>query len=433
VTKSEIGIHRALTLVLLSQLLASAVLVVVMASRSPINAHPDEDLHLAAGEYFVRHWVSPPVGAPGTARAYSHYGMSYLDSGDIVYWFLGKAAALGQGLGASPQASMRGFQVLLYLILVSWVLVRARTFVPALGFLLLTPQIWYVFSYVNGDALPFLLLAGVMLEFGWPESGARRYLDGASPRPSAGIVGVGALLGLLALSKLNYLVTLGFVAYVLVWLKRDTTSWKLLAIPLVVAAAIALPWVCHHALVNDFQTGRRVLEHAEKVAAPEMTPSMYANLNAFPFVGLRAKGVPLTLLFTRLNWLDLSFQSFSGLYGWMRIFAKPWVYATFAVLDALLVSVLVFPVLLRGLRSARFLLAGVLGVTGLVLVQSVYQSWVRDFQAQGRYLFPALPVLFFYWRQCEEPSLRRLALLVTALLGGLSLFSFGFVGLVNLA
>jgi hypothetical protein len=76
--------------------LASAVLVGVMAVRSPINAHPDEVLHLVAGQYFREHWLPPPVG-----------GTSYLDEADIVYWAFGKALALGNGLRLAPSTAMR--------------------------------------------------------------------------------------------------------------------------------------------------------------------------------------------------------------------------------------------------------------------------------------------------------------------------------------
>lgn len=90
------GAQRSLAVVLLLQLALSAVVVVLMAVRSPINAHPDETLHLDAGRYFVDNWLPPPVGAPDSAASYSKYGRSYVDEGDIVYWMFGAAAALGE-------------------------------------------------------------------------------------------------------------------------------------------------------------------------------------------------------------------------------------------------------------------------------------------------------------------------------------------------
>ena len=68
-----------------------------------------------------------------------------------------------------------------------------------------------------------------------------------------------------------------------------------------------------------------------------------------------------------------------------------------------------------------------------MVAQSLYRSWTVNFQGQGRYLFPILPMLFFYWRQVEERALRTPALLVTALLGTLSLLSFALIGLAKLA
>lgn len=425
-------VQRALAAVLLVQLLVSTVLVLLMAAKSPINAHPDEFHHLLAGEYFHNHWLPPPVGALETAATYSPYGISYLDEGDVVYWAFGKAAALGERIGLAPPASMRVFQVLLYVILVAWVILRSKTFIPALGFLLLTPQVWYVFSYINGDALPFLLLTGLVLELGWPESGIRAFLRGGHARPTAGVCVVGGLLGLLLLSKRNYLAGIVFVGYVLLWLRWDMTHWKRIAIPVVVAAAVALPWSSYHGWINDFQTGTRVVEYSERVAAPEKKPSASASPSSFPYLALRAKGVPLSALVTTLDWPGLSFRSFSGVYGGMSVVAVPWIYRVFGGLDAMLLAVLVLPVAVRGSRRGRLLLVGVLVSAVGVFAQSLYRSWVVDFQAQGRYLFPILPMLFFFWRQCEELALRVPALLVAACLGTFSLLSFTLIGLGSL-
>jgi hypothetical protein len=426
-----VEVQRALAVVLVLQLLVSAVLVVLMAMRSPINAHPDELLHFVAGLYFREHWLPPAVAAPDTVRTYSHWGYSYLDHADIVYWAFGKATVLGEGWGLAAPTMMRGLQMLLYWGLVAWAIVRARTFTPALGFLLLTPQVWYVFSYINGDALPFALLTVLVIELGWPDSSVRSFLKGAQARPTPGVFVVGGLLGLLALSKLNYLVSLGFLGWVLLWLRKEVVHWTRAALLVLVAAAIALPWATYHGWVNDFQTGQKVAEYAEKVAVPELKPSGRGP-HSFPLIRLRAKGVPLSVVLVDLNWLGRSFQSFCGRYGWMSVAAEPSVYRAFGGLYAALLAILILPVALRGTRRAQLLLLGVLIFAGLVLGQSIYRSWVHTFQEQGRYLFPVLPMLFFYWRQCEAVSLRIPALLVTALLGMHSLLSFALVGLGNL-
>jgi len=430
---SAVDWERALTVVLVLELVASAVLVAVMAVGSPINAHPDEVLHLSAGQYFREHWLPPPVGAAETATTYSKYGISYLDEADIVYWAFGKAEALGMGLGLEPPAAMRWFQVALYWGLVAWLIFRARTFSPALGFLLLTPQVWYVFSYVNGDALPFTLLTLVLVELGWPDSGVRSFLSGAQARPGVAVFVVGGLLGLLALSKLNYLVSIVFVGWVFLWLGTEARRWKRAAFVALIAGAIALPWATYHGWVNDFHTGQKMVEQAERVAAPNMKPSALTSQTSFPFMALRAKGVSLWDVLMTLNWVGLSFRSFCGLYGWMSIAAPPWIYDVFGGLYASLLALLILPVALRGSSRAWLLLTGALVCAALVLAQSVYRSWVFDFQGQGRYLFPILPMLFFYWRQSDATALRRPALVVAVLLGAVGLLSFTVIGLGSLA
>ncbi|HYS19370.1 MAG TPA: DUF2142 domain-containing protein [Candidatus Binatia bacterium] len=425
--------QRPLAVVLLLQLAVSVVLVALMAARSPINAHPDETLHLDAGRYFVDHWLPPPVGAPDAAAAYSKYGRSYVDEGDIVYWLFGAAAALGESLGLASPFAMRWFQVSLYCGLAAWTIVRARQFAPAWAFLVLTPQVWYVFSYINGDALPFALLTVLLMELSWPDSPVRAFLSGADARPTAGVFVVGGLLGLLALSKLNYMIGVLFVVGVLAWLGYETRHWKRAALLVVIAAVVASPWMTYHGWVNDFRTGEKIFEHAEKVAAPEMKPSAQTGPNSFRYMALRAKGVPLWDVLTTLNWVGLSFRSFCGLYGWMSIVAVPWFYRVFAVLYVVLLAILILPVVVRGSRRTRSLLIGVGVCAALVLTQSVYRSWVYDFQGQGRYLFPILPMLFFFWRQCEAPALRVAALFVSALVGTDALLSFALIGLGSLA
>jgi uncharacterized membrane protein len=345
--------------------------------------------------------------------------------GDVAHWLLGKAAAAGALFRATPAVAMRSLQVLLYVALVVWCLARARTFVPALGFLLLTPQLWYVFSYINADALPFLLFTGLILELGWPESGIRAFWRSREAGPTAGVFAVGVLLGLLLTSKLNYLVGVVFLGVILVWLRGEITH--------AVAVAIAAPWSCYHAWINDFQTSTKVAAYADQVAAPELKPSAFASPQSFPLIMLRAKGVPVSDLVTTLDWPGLSFRSFSGLYGWMTIVAVPWVYGVFGALDAALLVILALPVAVRRARSTQLLFLGVLACAALVVAQSLYRSWVVNFQGQGRYLFPILPMFFFYWRQCEERALRIPALLVASLLGTLSLLSFALIGLASLA
>src|SRR5262245_19066703 len=311
--------ERPLAVVLSLQLVLSVALVVVMAMKSPGNVHPDERSHLEAARFFRDHWLPPAVGAPGTKSSYTGYGVSYLNEGDVVYLAFGKAAVGGEALGLGTGLSMRALQVLLYAGLVAWTRFRARRFTPALCFLLLTPQVWYVFSYINGDALPFALLTVLLVEIASPDSSVRRILNGTAMRPTAGVLVAGAFLGLLALSKRNYLVSFVFVGWVIMWLRNEVQSWRRVALLAAIAAFVALPWITYHAWVNDWETGKRAADYSELLATPDLKPSAQADPSSWPYRALRTKGASLWKVVVTLPWMEVSFRSFCGLYGWLNV------------------------------------------------------------------------------------------------------------------
>jgi hypothetical protein len=117
-------------------------------------------------------------------------------------------------------------------------------------------------------------------------------------------------------------VAIAFVACMLWWIRTDVRSWVRLAVP---------------------------------AAIPALKPSLATTATSFPFVYLHAKGAPFTALFTDFHWGTLSFWSFSGLYGWMAVRAPEWIYHGFGVLDAVLASILLVPVAVRGPRRASAL------------------------------------------------------------------------------
>ena len=131
--------------------------------------------------------------------------------------------------------------------------------------------------------LPFALLTALLVELGWPDSSVRRFFKGTRARPTPGVFVVGALLGLLALSKLNYLVSFVFLGWAILWLRSEVRHWGRIALLASIAAVIAMPWVVYHGWVNDWETGKRVADYSEQVAAPQMKPSAQASPDSFPF------------------------------------------------------------------------------------------------------------------------------------------------------
>src|SRR3954469_11051668 len=182
--------------------LCALVLVAVMAWVSAFNAHPDELYHVRAAEYYIQHWLPPRVGDPATLASYGPYGWSYLVEFDPVYFFAGKLAQLLSLLPLETYQLFRVFQLLLLVLCVLLVMVHDGRWIVVP--LLISPQIWYVFSYFNSDAFP-LFLSGLLGFTVFRRASPLLAVGEGSSRTGVivSVVTAGALLGLLCLSKAN--------------------------------------------------------------------------------------------------------------------------------------------------------------------------------------------------------------------------------------
>ena len=118
-----------------------------------------------------------------------------------------------------------------------------------------------------------------------------------------------------------------------------------------------------------------------------------------------------------------------GVYGYMKILSPTPYFCVQAVFYGLLAAL--GGVWLWRHASRRTVTIAGLGLVfaALAILQSLYYSWTYDFQPQGRYLFPVLPILLLTWLSAAPPTRRRLV----AALGGaaflLGAASFAAVGL----
>ena len=132
------------------------ILITAMAIISKRNSHPDEYVHLAAASYYQDNWLPPDIEAKDIEDTYSVYGMSRLNNGEIYYLMSGKAANFFQALNIEKLLSLRLFNVLLFSLIVLYTVYSAAARAVALPFLI-SPQIWYIFSYCNSDALALFI------------------------------------------------------------------------------------------------------------------------------------------------------------------------------------------------------------------------------------------------------------------------------------
>ncbi|HZP85904.1 MAG TPA: hypothetical protein VFB54_03730, partial [Burkholderiales bacterium] len=438
----------------------AAVLSMIMAMIAAINDQPqlwsgppDEYLHRGAARYYEDQWLPPKVGTKATLDSYSRdYGFSYLNDTDPVYLLAGKFARLTGALFSRDDLAFRAFDALLLAVLAALCAWRPRSwlvFAP----LLLTPQIWYIFSYFNGDAFPLFVSMLIAYQVAVPESLFNRYLDAPGVlRRIIGIVPLAAAIALVALSKKNYYVFLAFIPAAFALLRFGPVVAACMASAVLVGATAYLKWiilgvreiaavlvtygiVAFVAVATDpvqrAERTRIVVKCAamiliatmlvvwrywldvevqgsleaknaaigtvqEQLAKPDYKPSHIYGGNPETFRGftLRWRGVPLAELFEPpWNWHKAMFLSSTGHYGWLELRSPTPYYVLLGAAYAVLILYLTVRVARSRDGTAWVGFGLLLTFAALCVGISLWHAWENDFQAQGRYLFPIAAML----------------------------------------
>jgi hypothetical protein len=408
----------------------AAGLIFVMMNTSRFNAHPDEHLHFKAAQYYMSYWLPPEVGDARSEYTYSYFGISYLDEPDIVYFLAGKFSKALSFTELSPFLLIRAFNFALFVVLLLILLKYSlQSEIPFYGILLLSPQLWYVFSYFNGDAFGFFISIFLVLELS-------KFIR--EPEKAMPSIKIGFWLGMLLLAKRNYYVLIPVLGGVAIWQwiffskirQRQALLKKWLKVALL-AALIALPKIGYQQWVNEFHLSEKRVAQMEKMAAPGFKPSEVTAPYSPWHVDMRTKGRPFQELLSTYQWHTISFKSLVGLYGWMSILSPNWYYWAILLAYVFLFGRLFIPSRPVILSEMVMTAIGIFGVVASC-VASFINSWTVAFQAQGRYLFPVfcifLLLLAYKWERLPKKFFYS-GFLSTSLL---SVGNFIFVGLRNI-
>ncbi|MCP4129940.1 MAG: hypothetical protein GY754_02880 [bacterium] len=411
-------------------------LILSMAVTSGYNTHPDEDIHISSANYYISHWLPPEVGNPETIDSYSNkYGRTYLNEPDIVYFIAGKFSVALENLQISRYTAIRLFNVSLFLLLalMSVQFPKNRYYFSVL---LMTPQIWYIFSYFNGDAFPLFLSVLLGYQIIITESAFNKFLSSQSrDYMITGGFFTAFLLGLLMISKKNFYIFVLFVIFFFGWsiltAQKNSRKNKLIKYSVVLLAAfsILIARYAYDIIINGFDKEAKILACAEKYADPGYKPSLTATSSSFFGLRLRDKGVSYMELFSKYKWHILCFTSFVGGYGWMSIYAGNVYYLMFLVLLLLFILFFLWCVFTKFDKDNRiFAILALLFVPGMIFL-STYHSWTGDLQAQGRYLFPFLPIVAVLIYKNEEYLNTSAISSFTWIFFLMSAYSFVFIAL----
>lgn len=418
--------------------LLATFLVINLAWQADYNIHPDEEAHAESIKYYSQYWDPPTVGDPRALGSYqAPWAISRLNDLGISYFIAGKFRALVQFIFTDESFIARAFNAFLFLMF--FVMSRDKRCLLFLVPLLCSPQIWYLYAYANRGG--FVLFISVLLawQLVHKKSALNTFLN--TDKPLAGwrsALFPGLLLGILSIEQTNYLLFILFVFAVLLWellffvKQKKVFLYKCLFFLLIGISVFSVRYAIDVS-INGTDKMTQKIAYAEEHAEPAFKPSIASTAESYSGLRLRDKGVSLTEIFQpEWQWHKMTFKSFTGFYGYYAEYSPRWYYAY-----VLLIYVIVLLVVLKhaifeaNWRYKLFTALTLIAISGGILMGLLF-SWLYDFQPQGRYIFPIIPImLVYFWKMF--PLWKRLekALILTSVIALiiLSFYSFNEVAL----
>ena len=413
-------------------------LIVVMAAITVENIHPDEYVHLDAAEYYKDNFLPPTVDNPAIHHSYSVYGVSRLNGHEISYFFTGKLSNLLQSFHLPEYLSLRAFNVLLFFLLLLYILQSPGARVMAVP-LLISPQIWYLFSYCNSDAFGLVVAFIVACQFALPHSMLNSSLLGTTQKKHAlPLLFLGFLAAPLFLLKKNYLFFILFIAGYLAWkvffqveseLRRQYCRKAVIIV--CIGLSLAGLRIGANYAVNGIDMAAKMANIQEQLADPMYKPSTPLE-EKHPFLYRQARGDTLEKIIVVDRWFERTYRSAFGVYGYFTASAVDSYYNTVRPVGIALFLLVGITMVFRGGVSGNLLFAFFISCASALIAASLYHSWTNDYQTQGRYLFPMIPmvcVVLYHARPLMHGTLYKLLISTMFVL---SVYSFVFVGLMRL-
>ena len=408
-------------------------LVVVMAAVSKRNAHPDEYVHLEAAQYYQDNFLPPEIEDPSIEKTYSVYGISRLNNGEIYYLLVGKFSKLIEALHIDQLLALRSFNLLLFGLIFLYTLKSVEARLVALPFLL-TPQVWYIFSYCVSDAFGLFLCFLAGCELVRKDSLFNRVIDPERRTPIGAMIALSLLLALLFLLKINYypFIILFYGVIFWRWLQAPEGRTALFARILactVLAVLVAAVRIGADYYVNGGERDEKLAAMQEKTAHHWYKPSTELSKKHVSMY-MKKRGTTLKELLVQHKWFAHSFQTGFGKYGYFTISASETYYQLMKWGVIVFLVFLAGSVAFKGDTEGRLLALLVGGLALALIAASLHRSWTIDFQPQGRYLFPILPMIGVILAKNRAAVDNQVFILITMHLFLLSLYSFIFIALM---
>lgn len=404
--------------------------VISLSISARFGEAPDERDHFLASEYFRSYNIVPSMNDADALYTYNlQWAYSRVYQLGIHYYFAGKLSNLFDGILPSHiSVRMLGPILLLILLLINLYIPEfSATYLVAL---LISPQIWYVFSYVNDDYFPLFMSVIIMIL-------TEMYYDRIYEYRLIGDVLVlvlilGILLGEVMISKSNYLIF--FILYSLYLLmpavqsffQRDIEKFRrLIKIPsLIIVISLIFSGLNHGLAYGKSKIVSYGIED-------RVLMQMQSNKSDLLSKGRSGQEIYGSYQVMFRDWMVSSYKSFNGVYGAMKHYGDDFIYMLFFIVHLLLF--IIFIKYVFNWFNWEVCYIAVITIScfiALLFASSYWISYSYDYQPQGRYLFPILPFIGMILNRLQKTY--NVVIKLVIFLIGLSIISFLFYGVYNL-
>lgn len=419
----------------LGTVLAAVVMTVYVGLRSPFWLNPDEYDVKAAVLYYFSHFMPPDIRSDIINDSFPVYGTSRHFEFNMFYFYAGK---LGQFF-SDAAVQIRLFSLILFGIMAALVIRNIRKNYALLFVFLLTPQVWYIFSYSTSDALDFFMGFLCLYELVEKDSMLNRLLRESFRKRHLLYY---ALLSVLFLhifwAKMTFYTILMFLFFILLirMLFQEKKERGELFRKYLILAGLTLTLFALRYMFTDFphygfdklgavaEVTERQAEYGYKFSTPPMEAAY--SMRFFE------KGISLGELLTQYDFHTNLFRTFAGFFGSYAFGAADWYYLVMGALYLILLGRVIWRLWMQKKSIFRWETGAVSLICFIQYVMIVGNSWFVDFQPQGRYLLPILFFIAYLISRIEhvwEDKLLRTVLVCTSVL---SLYAFACVGIPNL-
>lgn len=359
-----------------------------------INYAPDELMRLDV-TFFLYENHRLPVGDELT---HPIWGFSYAHMPTMLCNVLGyffmllmtpfSAEAIYLVVAARMVSVLAGVGTVYFVIKVSKLLFNSPSRWIMILLVALMPQFAFLSSYVNNDSLA--VFGSAMIFYVWVYVIKNKWTYGISALLVVGM----------ATCALSYYNSYGWILLsipflIITYLKQNPGKYRALfklagVIAALTAISIGYFFIRHFVLYGDLLGMSTGQVYGELYAQPGMKPSERFSLSEL------GVGIGDMLFGKQYSWIAASARSFVAAFGYMQYYAPADVYSYYGIIFGIgavgFVALLLYRIIKRSKPQfySVLLYSCIAAVAVITVFLSIYNSYFNDFQAQGRYCYPAL-------------------------------------------